>query len=212
MYDTALPRARPLAHDDRPLSQGPKARARPEEAALARAAARGDDRAFARLAARYRRPLLSLVAHMPGDPRDVEDIVQDALLAAWRALPLYDPERPFSAWLFRIAANKARDHARKRAVRAFYFTAAPLPADERLALAAPDPDPATAAQRRDALRHLARHIDSLPETLRRAFTLRVLEGVSQREAARRLGTTAKAVELRVYRARKLLRERVAEAA
>jgi len=57
---------------------------------------------------------MALVAARFGPPQDRDDIVQDALLRAWRSRHTYEPSRgPFSGWLFAITANAARTHGRR---------------------------------------------------------------------------------------------------
>ncbi|MBK5910640.1 hypothetical protein CCR85_03925 [Rhodothalassium salexigens] len=178
------------------------------DADLATAAAGGDERAFTELMRRHKEPLYRFVRRSAPSPDDAYDIVQEAFVAAWRALDRYDARRPFTTWLFHIAVNKTRDHARKRAVRRFFHGAASLDAPDR-----PDPadgraDIAGMHERRDELARLSRLIDALPERLRLAFTLQVLEELPQSEVAQILGISVKAVETRVYRARRLLAERL----
>src|SRR5947208_4920301 len=81
-------------------------------ALLVQRARQGDARAFEQLARDVERPLYRLAVRMVGLV-DAEDVVQDALLAAWRSLGSFEGSS-FRAWIFRIATNRALDRLRSR--------------------------------------------------------------------------------------------------
>jgi RNA polymerase sigma factor (sigma-70 family) len=175
---------------------------------LAGLAAAGDNRAFAVLVRRHKDPLYRLLRRYTADPDEAYEAVHEAFIAAWDALGRYDPGRPFGTWLRTIAINKARDRGRRLAVRRLIFGARGLD-DARAARAA---DPAKPADRiviedEDAKR-LDQAIGRLPSSLKAALLLTAFDGYSQIEAARILGVSAKSVETRVHRARKLLAEKL----
>lgn len=176
------------------------------DAELARAAVGGDERAYAELVRRHKDGLYRLLRRYVGDPDDAYEAAHEAFIAAWSALPRYDPNRSFGAWLKTIAINKARDRARRVAVRRFFFGSKSL--EESGALEVEDSAVAAdaavaAAQRRAAL---DRAIAALPDGLRGPLILTALEGCSHQEAGDILGLSAKTIEMRAYRARKLLAE------
>jgi RNA polymerase sigma factor (sigma-70 family) len=72
----------------------------------------GHERAFETIVRRYRRPLLAACRRMVDDGR-AEDVLQQALLAAWSALRRGDDVRDLHAWLFRIVRNAAVSHRRR---------------------------------------------------------------------------------------------------
>jgi RNA polymerase sigma factor CnrH len=176
---------------------------RDSDAALARRAVAGERAAFDALVRRYQEPLYRFVRRYVGEPDEAYDLLQEALVSAWQALGRYDPERPAFAWLRRIALNKCRDWSRRRAVRQFFFRAAPLDDSAATAIAAP-------SEVEDAhesnLARLDAAIAALPARLKEPLLLTAFEGLSQQETGDMLGLTAKAVETRVYRARKRLAE------
>jgi len=175
------------------------------DAQLARRAAGGDERAFAELVRRHKEPLYRLLRRYTGDADEAYEATQEAFIAAWSALRRYDPGRPFLAWLRVIALNKARDRQRRTRLRRPVFGAGALheggPASEPA-------DPAAPADERlierEAMARLDAGIAALPPGLKEALLLTAFEGLSQLEAAAILGVSAKTVETRVYRARKLL--------
>ena len=84
---------------------------------LIRDAQRGSERALTSLVKQHW-PLAHRAAYVViGDPAAAEDVAQEALVAAIRALDRFDRRRPFGPWLHRIAVNRAIDHARARASR-----------------------------------------------------------------------------------------------
>lgn len=173
-----------------------------DDAALVTRALAGDAQAQRALVERHREAIYRLARAATGDANEAMDIVQEAFLAAFAALHRYDPERSLKAWLAAITLNKTRDWARRRAVRQFLRLAMPEDADNWVSDDAPLPD--EVAQQRDALAVTARAIAILPTNLKDVLLLRALEGLSQAETALALGISQKAVETRLYRARKKL--------
>jgi RNA polymerase sigma-70 factor (ECF subfamily) len=73
----------------------------------------GNRESFDELAESHRDGLKSFLAHRV-DAAELDDVIQDVFLAAWRALPNYDGRSQFRTWLFAIAFNKVRDHYRAK--------------------------------------------------------------------------------------------------
>lgn len=169
------------------------------DADLARLALSGADRAYRALTERHREPVYRLVRGMIGDPDEALDLTQETFVAAFGALARYDPQRPFRAWIARIAINKCRDWARRRAVRRMLsFGMAP---DVAATLADSDPLADRALAARDELARAAGLLAALPAALKEPLVLRTIEGLSQAETASVLGISEKAVETRLRRAR-----------
>lgn len=171
------------------------------DAALAARAGKGDRSAFNRIVQRHQEPLYRFIRRYVGDADEAYDLLQETFVSAWQALGRYDPARPAATWLRRIALNKCRDWGRRRAVRRFFYSAAPLEAADVASVAAAKDDGDEAAMVR-----LDRAIARLPSQLKEPLLLTAFERLSQGDAGKALGITAKAVETRVYRARKLLAE------
>jgi RNA polymerase sigma-70 factor (ECF subfamily) len=163
----------------------------------------GDDRAFAQLMSRHKQWTYRFVLRYVGNADDAYDVLQDTFFSAWMALSRYQPERPFEGWLRRIALNKCRDRARRDSVRRVFSR---LTGDDTQAEALPDPAPgpeATLATDQE-LTQLERSLSALPRSLREPLLLTALEGLSHQQAGELLGLNAKAVEMRIYRARERL--------
>jgi RNA polymerase sigma-70 factor (ECF subfamily) len=173
----------------------------PPDAVLAIAARNGDAQAFAALMSRHKSWLYRFIRNYAGDREEAHDLLQESFVSAWRALSRFDAERPFAAWLRRIALNKCRDHARRGAVRRAALTLFSFAVEQ--SVAAPGVDD---SKPDDDLHRLESAIANLPRALKEPIVLTALEGLSHKEAAELLGISAKAVEVRVYRAKRRLSE------
>ena len=166
----------------------------------------GDRHAFAEIVRRHKIQIYRVVVRLVGDEDEALDILQEAFVSAHAALRRYDKARPMRAWLTRIAINKARDWRRRRIVRRLIWSI--LPVDHAADTPDDTPSPEIAVSDRRELARVSGAIDRLPANLREVLILRTLEGLSQAEAAEILGISEKAVETRLYRARRTLTERL----
>ena len=168
----------------------------------------GREAAFTTLMRRHKSRLYLFIRRHVTTSEDAYDVLQESFVSAWAALKRYDPERPFDIWLRRIALNKCRDRGRKEAVRrrAFSLIGISPEAVSRVPDAAPGAEEVQIGG--EALGRLNAAIAALPAQLREPLILTALQGLSQREAAEVLGLTPKVVEMRAYRARKQLAERL----
>jgi RNA polymerase sigma-70 factor (ECF subfamily) len=167
--------------------------AEPDEFALVAAAARGDVRAFERLYRTYAPRLHGLCLRLTGNAATAEDCVQEAFVAAWKALPRFEARSRFSTWLHRIAVNAVL--ARGRGLAARLETAVE---DEVAAL-----DARGGADTQPAL-DVERAIAELPEGARHVLVLVGLYGYSHEEAAAALGVAVGTSKAQLHRARGLL--------
>lgn len=176
----------------------------PDGALIAQANA-GKRRAFDELMRRHESRMTNLACRTMGNSADAEDAVQEAMAAAWFKLGQFDQSLPFGPWVTRIVLNKCRDQLRKRKVmRIFDFGAD----NEVEQVAADSPDQQESAEAAQSLQFVQKEISNLPTRLREALVLVTFDGQSQAEAATILGTTEKAIETRIYRARNRLREKL----
>lgn len=170
------------------------------DAALIAAVLAGEERAFTQLMRRHKEELYRLVRAYSGDPSEALDLVQESFVAAWRALKRFDAQRPFSVWLKRIAINKCRDWRRRRAVRHFFYRAEDI---DKPGMEIAEP-PAAAGEREAEFTRLDTAIAALPDSLKAPLLLSLTGETSYQEIGNALGITAKAVEVRIYRARRAL--------
>lgn len=153
--------------------------------------------------AAYRAFLTGLCAYLRGflrrrlyrAPDDVEDLVQEILLAVHNGRHTYRPAEPLTAWVHAIARYKLTDFLRARARR----EALQIPLDDELEIfAKPDVEPAEA--RRDLTKLLAQ----LPDRQRLPIVHVKLEGLSVTETAKLTGLSESAVKVGVHRGLKAL--------
>ena len=145
-----------------------------------------------------------------GNSADAEDAVQDALLAAYTHLNQFKGQAQISTWLTTIVLNCARMQLRRRPRHVYVSLEEssaelqPLSISDRLSDHRPNPeDESIKFEISDRLNHLHRQ---LSPTLRTAFQLRDIEGLSVRETARILGVPTGTVKAQSSRARKRLKE------
>jgi len=181
---------------------------------LANRIGQGDGRAFEALMRRHNRMLFRLARSILRNDMDAEDALQNAYLAAFRAIGSFKGGARISTWLGRIVVNECYSRLRreKRSATVFPLTDAdhdPL-RNEDIAMADPKAElPEAAALRGELRRILERGIDALPEQFRTVFMLRDVEEMSVEETAACLGIPAPTVRTRAFRARHLLRESLA---
>ena len=89
----------------------------PTDETLLKEFLRGDPACFELLVRRHSRELYQFVVRLTGDSMAAEDVIQETFLKVHSAGDSFDPTRRFKPWLFTIAANKARDHIRRRVRR-----------------------------------------------------------------------------------------------
>jgi RNA polymerase sigma-70 factor, ECF subfamily len=202
----------------------------PSDEALAAALANDLDSAFEALALAWERRLYAFALRMTGRPRDAEELAEETLVQAWRALVSYPPERRrtlrLRPWLFQIVANLARNRARSaRRNEALSLDAdAPYGDDEPSAahvaerIADDDPlgNPEAALAREQRLADLAALLLTLPAPQREVVILRHVEGMGYAAIAEvtgePIGTVKSHASRGVARLRLALeRERVAAA-
>ena len=158
----------------------------------------GDDAALERIMARWQERLRRFLMRHALSDADALDLAQETFVRVYLHHDRFDPDRRFSTWLFQIALNLTRDHAR-RATRRPTTTLdhAPEPSTDATPL-----DDTDAAEVASAVRDA---IGQLPENLREVVLLFEYEHLSHAEIATIVEATPKAVETRLRRAREQLR-------
>jgi RNA polymerase sigma-70 factor (ECF subfamily) len=158
----------------------------------------GDKAAYADLYRQHHRRIYALCLRMTSDKSRAEDLTQEAFIRAWQNLHLFRGESQFSTWLHRVAVNTVLTWQRKHGPWLRLFSSA----DEDT----PDPvhheSPGT-------VRDLEGAMAQLPLRARQVFVLVDVEGYTHEEAADMLGITAGTSKSQLFRARQLLREKLA---
>lgn len=165
---------------------------------LVRAAQAGEAAAFDRLIERHYEHCLRYAWRQLGNRADAEEVVQDAVLRAYRGLARAQPER-FRAWLLTIVVNQCRTQLarqRRRFLLLRRWWQGELSTNGAIA-------PVTAGTEAEEL------LRGLPDLLREAFLLKHVEDLTYEQMAEVTGATVSALKMRVKRAADLLAERVA---
>jgi RNA polymerase sigma-70 factor (ECF subfamily) len=169
----------------------PEAAQLPVEAFLVRAVLDGDRESFSTLYAQFA-PLVHgiLLARVPR--LEVEDLVQDIFLHAYRRLHTLRDAAAFGPWIAMIARNRAMDFHRR----------------SRETVEINEDYPSNDRGRRERAEEILDVIRSLPEAYRETLVLRLVEGMTGPEIALRTGLTAASVRVNLHRGMKKLREQL----
>src|SRR5207249_8262638 len=187
--------------------------------ALLLQARRGNCESLAKLILPYAPGLYLGALRLTRNPADAEDVRQDAFLKVMTRLDQFsgatgDDRDDLHAWVSRIAANASIDVIRKRRDGKVLSLEEPNGAGEETLgsnVAAPGKNPEERFARREMRQHLADAIKQLAPELRQVCLLRDVLQYSTQETAERVGISAMAVRLRLFRAHRRLRERLSVA-
>ena len=174
----------------------------------------GEVRAFEVLIRRHNRLLFRTVRSILRTDAESEEVVQEAYLKAWRALPTWRAQAKLSTWLVRIAMNEAYGRVRRKSAEVVPLAGAgtgDLGQEDVMAHDPPDPahGPESAALLQEMRRLVEARIDALPAQFRIVFMLRAVEELDVEEVARLLQVPPATVRTRFFRARSVLREALA---
>lgn len=162
---------------------------------LVEAAGRGDPAAFESLVRETHRAVYGLVFRLVGNHDDAADVMQDVYLRVWRSLKTYRGDAAFSTWLYRVAANAAFSHLKRRGREAEPVDPQDLAATQR-SVAGPSEDAPSEA--------IERAVARLPVPMRTVVVMKDVYGFSIAEIAKQVGATEGAVKVRLFRARRRL--------
>ena len=184
----------------------------PEQLEWVCRAQRGDAAAFGRLIPRYERVALGIAFAITGDPAQAGDVVQEAFVRAWERLADLKDPRKFGPWLCGIVRNMAVNSFRRERAGLRVRSRAANPDGEAHYGGGPlAPDPAEELSRRETADRLAAALAALDETARTVVVLRYYDNLTSREIGQLLGLAPTAVDMRLTRARRQLRELLGDA-
>ena len=168
----------------------------------------GDHEAFRVLVDRYSRNAYGLARRITGNESDAEEVVQDALIKAWRSLDRFRGGSSFYTWLYRIVHNVAIDRVRKTSrVRSVDYDDTIAREEEVLGASDLLPqrsggDPERVRQRRELADQLGKALEKLSEDHKTVIILREVQGLTYEEIARVVGCPKGTVMSRLHHARK----------
>jgi RNA polymerase sigma-70 factor (ECF subfamily) len=173
---------------------------------LVQRAQAGEMAAWSRLYQDHFDRIFRHVRALTGDPHVSEELVQETFVQALLRITSFDARSAFSTWLHGVAINVVRNHWRSQKSTAKAHARLEVVRD----IEGPGDEPGVAVHRQQRVRALYAALETLPETLRVAFVLRDLEGLSPEEAASRLEISPGNVAVRATRARQRIRKQLIE--
>jgi RNA polymerase sigma-70 factor (ECF subfamily) len=173
----------------------------------------GEDHILNELMTRWQQPLVAFIFRYIGHQADALDLAQETFVRVYQSRSRYTARAKFATWLFTIAANLCRNYVR-RWERAGGTAMESLDADstktsERILTSDDSPD--QAAIKSELVSSVKEALKKLPHDLKTVTLLYEYEDRSYEEISSVLGCSIKAVEMKLYRARKLLRELLSRA-
>jgi len=170
---------------------------------LVRRTQQGDQAAFGLLVEKYQHRLAKLVSRYIYDSAEVEDVCQEALIKAYRAIGNFRGESAFYTWLYRIAVNTAKNYliSQGRRPPKTDIDAEDAAQIEVGAAMRETGTPEANALTRELAETVTRAVEQLPEDLKMAITLREIEGLSYDEIAEVMDCPIGTVRSRIFRAR-----------
>ena len=178
---------------------------------LVERAQHGDKHAFELLVVKYQRKLGRLLSRFIRNPSEVEDVVQEAFIKAYRALPSFRGDSAFYTWLYRIGINAAKNYLvyeGRRPPTTTEFDSEEAEGFEDAEQLRNINTPENELMSKQVAETVNKAMDSLPEELKTAITLREIEGLSYEEIAKTMNCPIGTVRSRIFRARETIAEKL----
>ncbi len=206
VYNSQIVQNKPQNMDVKPVN--------PERAIdqkLVEKAQKGDKKAFGILVEKYNKKLTRLLSRMVRDQSEIEDIVQDSFIKAYRAINNFRGDSAFYTWLYRIGINTAKNHLvslgrRPKAVNSVELEDIENFDDghEMRNLETPESTMMT----NEIVTTVNQTIELLPDDLRQAISLREMDGLSYEEIADIMNCPIGTVRSRIFRARDAISDKL----
>ena len=173
------------------------------DAELVRRVQNGDKAAFDILVQKYQHKVVNLIARFVPNQADCYDIAQDSFIKAYRAIGNFRGDSQFYTWLYRIAANTAKNHLASRARKSPMYS---VDVDDAEHYGGESglkeySNPENLLLTEEIKKTIFQVIENLPDDLKSAITLRELEGLSYEEIAEVMDCPIGTVRSRIFRAR-----------
>ncbi|MBA4740246.1 MAG: RNA polymerase sigma factor RpoE [Burkholderiales bacterium] len=184
---------------------------REKDHSLVQRVQRGDKVAFEMLFTKYQRRVSRLVSRFVRSEAEVEDIVQESFIKAYRALASFRGDSAFYTWLYRIAVNTAKNHlvaASKRPISMTQFEKNDDDDFEEDSFMSDATTPESELVTKQIAETVNKTMDELPADLREAIMLREIEGMSYEDIAESMGCPIGTVRSRIFRAREAISQKI----
>ncbi|NQW35169.1 MAG: RNA polymerase sigma factor RpoE [Methylophilales bacterium] len=206
MYNIEMMETKPVSPIEKKVN--------PERAidqALVEKAQQGDKQAFGILVEKYHKKLFRLLSRMVRDQSEIEDIVQDSFIKAYRAINNFRGDSAFYTWLYRIGINTAKNHLVSLGKRPKAMDEVEIEDIENFEggyemrnLDTPE----SLLMNQEIVAAVSETIDTLPEELKEAISLREMDGLSYEEIAEIMQCPIGTVRSRIFRAREAIAEKL----
>ena len=179
---------------------------------LVRLVQRGNRHAFDLLVKKYQYKVAGIAQRFAANPADAQDIAQESFIKAYRAMESFRGESAFYTWLYRITVNTAKNFVVKNAGRGISVDVdtpdiEAYDGSERLHQG---DNPENILESSDVKRVIKEALQSLPDALRQAITLREIDDMSYDEIADVMGCPVGTVKSRISRAREIINRKLTE--
>jgi len=176
------------------------------DAELVKRVQAGDTTAFDILVQKYQHKVVNLVGRFVSDQAECYDITQDAFIKAYRAIGNFRGDSQFYTWLYRIAANTAKNYLASRARKSPAYTVDVEDAEhyEGASGLKEYATPENLLLTEEIKQTVFAAIEGLPDDLKSAITLREIEGLSYEEIAEVMDCPIGTVRSRIFRARDVI--------
>lgn len=163
----------------------------------------GDKNAFRWVVQTHQRMLFSLALKMLCDEEEAKDMVQETLIRVWQSIRTYNPEKPFTTWIYTIALRLCLDRLKRMS------RIVAMPDDEMVVRRfATESDSQRVLENQEWVSIVRTMAEGLSDKQRLVFTLCQLEGLSSEEAQEITGLDARQVKSNLYVARQTIRKRL----
>ena len=163
----------------------------------------GDKAAFRWVVQTHQRMLFSLALKMLCDEEEAKDMVQETLIRVWQSIRTYNPEKPFTTWIYTIASRLCLDRLKRMS------RIVAMPDDELVVRRfATESDSQRVLENQEWVSIVRTMAEGLSDKQRLVFTLCQLEGLSSEEAQEITGLDARQVKSNLYVARQTIRKRL----
>lgn len=176
----------------------------PSDYELALSVRHGDVQAFGELVQRYQVSVFNVCYRLAGERQEAEDLAQEAFLRAYQRFNLYDMARPFGPWVRKLAANLCLNRLQVKQVGQAWLD------DERdePAQSPGSQGPESAHEQAEQAQVVRQALRDLPAHYRAVVELRHFHDLSYAEIAGQLGIPVSDVKSHLFRARRMLADKL----
>lgn len=173
----------------------------------------GDNLALNEIINKYGKEIYNFLLRKVDNAEDSRDLAQETFVKVYIYARNYSDKYNFKTWLYTIALNLAKNHLRwksRHPDESIESIKSRFTTSENIEIPSKVENPSEIAERNEMKRKILKAIDELPETQKDVVILCELQDLSVMETAKVLKTSPKSVESHLYRARKILREKLKE--